>query len=303
MHICYLDESGTPEVPGTSSHFVLTGLSVPIEFWRTADDAIGGVLVKYGLQDAELHTAWLLRPYIEQRQITDFSNLAWDDRRREVGRKRIAELLRLQKIGGKVYNRTRKQFKHTNPYIHLTHDERQQVARDVADTIAGWSTSFLFAECIDKLHFDPVQTKTSIVEQAFEQVISRFQRYLGGMASVVDKSQNFGLLVHDNNETVAKKHTALMRKFHSSGTNYTRISNIIETPLFVDSSLTRMVQMADLCSYALRRFVENGETDLFQRVLKRAHVVNDRAVGVRHFAGLSCQCRICEAHHRGRWVT
>jgi hypothetical protein len=28
-----------------------------------------------------------------------------------------------------------------------------------------------------------------------------------------------------------------------------RIDNIIETPLFVDSRLTRMVQIADLCSY------------------------------------------------------
>jgi hypothetical protein len=65
----------------------------------------------------------------------------------------------------------------------------------------------------------------------------------------------------------------------------------------VNSSLTSMVQMVDLCAYALRRFVENQETDLFNRIFQRA----DRAgggytVGVRHFAGLTCRCQICVSH-------
>ncbi len=76
--------------------------------------------------------------------------------------------------------------------------------------------------------------------------------------------RNFGLLVHDNNASVAKKHTELMRHFHQQGTLWRQIDGIIETPLFVDSRLTRMVQIADLCAYSLRRFVENGEMNLFQ---------------------------------------
>ena len=34
---------------------------------------------------------------------------------------------------------------------------------------------------------------------------------------------------------------------------YKRQHHIIETPLFVDSTLTGMVQIADLCAYALKR--------------------------------------------------
>lgn len=64
-----------------------------------------------------------------------------------------------------------------------------------------------------------------------------------------------GLLIHDNNETVAKKHTKLMAKFHHKGTLWTKIDNIVETPLFVDSQLTSMVQIADLCSYSLDPFL------------------------------------------------
>ena len=140
------------------------------------------------------------------------------------------------------------------------------------------------------------QSTRTIEEQAFEQVVSRFERYLTNISTGASEKV-YGLLIHDNNQTVERKHTRLMRHFHQHGTPWARLDHIIETPLFVNSSLTSMVQMADLCSYALRRFVENQETDFFARIFQRA----DRAgggytVGVRHFAGLSCRCQICVSH-------
>ncbi|MCG8511681.1 MAG: DUF3800 domain-containing protein, partial [Rhodospirillales bacterium] len=150
-----------------------------------------------------------------------------------------------------------------------------------------------FAENIDKRQLNPYGQSTADA-QAFEQIVSRFQRYL----QVTDPNQ-FGLLVHDNNQSVAKKHTEMMRSFHHSGTSFTDpITNIIETPLFVDSKLTRMVQIADLCAYALRRFHERGEADLFRLVFQRGDRQGTRVVGVRHFTGrLSCNCEICAAHN------
>jgi hypothetical protein len=37
MHFCYVDESGTSNIPGNTSHFVLAGLSIPIELWQNCD--------------------------------------------------------------------------------------------------------------------------------------------------------------------------------------------------------------------------------------------------------------------------
>ena len=172
----------------------------------------------------------------------------------------MAHLLQLQKARQhKAYKQAKKNYKNTEPYIHLSFDERKALVHKVADCASGWTSSRLFAECIDKLHFDPAKTGCSVDEQAFEQVVSRFEQYLRNCAPEL-----FGILVHDNNATVARKHTELMRRFHLQGTLWTSISRIIETPLFVDSKLTRMVQIADLGGYALRRYVENGETDLFR---------------------------------------
>ncbi|MDH2910352.1 MAG: DUF3800 domain-containing protein [Candidatus Eremiobacteraeota bacterium] len=293
MNICYFDESGTPETPGTSSHFVLAGFSVPIDRWRLADRSVTDILDNFELHDAELHTAWILRQYIEQRKIPIFEKLSAENRRAAVLRERASILLSLRdRNHHSAYRQTKKNFSQTDAYIHLTFEERQAVVREIAQCIAGWSFARLFAECIDKLHFDSALTQRTVGEQAFEQVVSRFEQYL-----VNTSQESYGLIVHDNNDTVARKHTSMMRDFHRSGTLWTDILRISETPLFVDSKLTRMVQIADLCSYALRRYVEKQETDLFQTIYERAdRVPGGRVVGVRHFTASSCRCMICRDH-------
>ena len=295
MYICYIDESGTSSVPGNTSHFVVAGLTIPIWHWRAADREASALARRYDLGDAEFHTAWLLRPYLEQRRIPGFEGMSRDARRAAVERARNTHLLQLQQQQRKkAYQQARKNFEHTKKYTHLTHAERVDVIQKFADLLGGWGFARLFAECINKLHFDQRWTGRTIDEQAFEQIVSRFEQYLartetGGL-------KNYGLLVHDNNQTVALKHTDLMRKFHAGGTLWTRVDRIIETPLFVDSKLTSMVQAADLCAYAFRRFVENGETDLYKRIAPRADRVGMKAVGVRHFTELTCACDICVAH-------
>ena len=107
-----------------------------------------------------------------------------------------------------------------------------------------------------------------------------------------------GLLVQDRNETVARRLTDLMRDFHAQGTRWTTLPLIVETPLFVDSRLTSLVQVADMCSYATRRYCENGERPLFDVILPKFHVADDgRLVGARHYTGQRrCGCDICRRH-------
>ncbi len=295
MYLLYVDESGTSAIPGNTSHFVLAGLSVPIWRWRLCDREINDIKKKYSLEHAEIHTAWILRKYIEQKKIPNFPALSFAERRYQVDRIRKAELLRLQSRGSrKHYNQTKKNYSKTTSYIHLTHDDRNRFIEEVAVCISSWGYARLFAECIDKIHFDPQRASTSIDHQAFEQIVSRFQQYLESISTPGNNC--YGLLIHDNNDTVARKHTRLMQEFYEGGTLWTRINNIIETPLFVNSHLTSMVQLADLCSYALRRYLENGEADLFSHIFKRADRKYGLAVGVRHFGSSGCTCEICKSH-------
>ncbi len=168
--------------------------------------------------------------------------------------------------------------------------------RDVANVVASWSDARLFAECIDNQFFDPARAypRRSANEQAFEQVVSRFEQYLQNLSTAARPA--YGLVAHDNNQTVARRHTQMMRDFHADGTFWTNVRHIIETPMFVDSELTRMIQIADLCAYALRRYVEKGETELFEPIFTRADRFRGLAVGVRHYSPNSCDCTICRKH-------
>lgn len=297
MHLCYIDESGTSSIPGNTSHFVLAGVSIPVLRWSDADHDVTGVLKKYGLEREELHTTWIMRPYLEQARIANFEKMDWAARRAAVEKERTKELLRLQQVPGghKAYQQTKKNYRHSKAYVHLSLAERKTLIAAVAATVSKWGYARLFAECIDKTHFDPVKVKKTVDEQAFEQIVSRFEQYLV-KTSPNAGPKHYGLLVHDNNQTIAHKHTALMRDFQQKGTLWTTIERIVETPLFVDSSLTRLVQVADLCAYALRRYVENHEEPLFKQVYARADKIGNRVLGVRHFTNLQCNCLICQSH-------
>lgn len=166
MYLCYIDESGTSDIPGNTSHFVLAGLSLPIWHWRDADREITAIKRRYGLEEAEIHTAWLLRKYLEQTRIEDFNNLSHARRRTEVRRYRTREILRLQNSNNsRAYRQTRKNYAKTEAYIHLTYEERQNFIAQIADCVAGWRFARLFAECIDKVHFDPQRAQSPVDEK------------------------------------------------------------------------------------------------------------------------------------------
>jgi hypothetical protein len=210
LHLCYIDESGTPDVPGNTSHYVLAGLSIPVWHWRDSEKEIYAVKQKYSLPDAEIHSGWLTRKYIEQSKIPNFPQLDFFQRRYEVEKHRKTELLNLQKSRKQnLYRQTKKNYNHTRDYIHLTYEERIAFLEDVAKIIGNWGFVRLFAECVDKIHFDPKRTKQTLDEQAFEQIVSRFEQFLK-VIQTFGNPKIYGLLVHDNNETVAKRHTALM---------------------------------------------------------------------------------------------
>lgn len=290
MHLCYIDESGTPDIPGNTSYFVLAGLSVPDQYWKGHYRQVEAIKSRYDLAAAEIHVACMLLPYVEQQNIPGFDSMPYSERRVQMHRARAAEIHKLRRANARHCKQTRKNYRQTESYVHLTLLERQQVVKELAGLIANWGVVRLFAECIDKLHFAPSRGNDTVAAQAFEQIVSRFEQYLQNTQS------GYGILVHDNNGTVAKRHTEMMQQFLRNGTLWTQVEHIIETPMFVDSQLNIMVQLADLCAYALRRYVEKGEDELFDLVFQRADKANSRVVGVRHFTNPGCNCKICVAH-------
>ncbi len=193
MQICYIDESGTSHT-GNTSHYVLAGISIPATQWKFCDSAINKLKKNYKIEGAEIHTAWLLRPYLEQRKIPKFESLNEKDRRLAVSRYRKKELLRLQRKNPKNYRQTKKNFRKTEAYIHLTYKQRQNLVIKLSEIVRHWDFARLFAECIDKIYFDPSYANGSIDEQALEQVNNRMNVIFNRV------KRNFRLRIADGKE-------------------------------------------------------------------------------------------------------
>ena len=298
MYLCYLDESGSPEIGKDTPHFVFLGLAIPATTWRRKDTEINRIKGQYGLVGKEIHASWMARRYVDQEKTQGFDAMDWVARRQAVQRARDAVLLRIAALKGPEQTKNaRKNFRMTASYIHLTRDQRLACLQATADVVGSWNDCRLFAEAIDKSSFGAQPPKQPPFEEAFAQVVSRFHAFLEERGG----ERDHGLLVQDNNPTAAGRLTQLMRSFHQAGTLFTQIRRIVETPLFVDSGLTSMVQLSDLCAYATRRFFENNEAELFDRIYPLFHRSGGRLVGLRHYTGTrTCQCRVCLDHGRSR---
>lgn len=294
MRIAYLDESGTPELAGGTSHFVLLAVAIDGQTWRTKDDQLEGIKARFGLEQAEVHAGWMARAYPEQDHIPGFAGMDWATRRAHVKAARDATLLKRATLRGvSSVQEMRKNFRKTEGFVHLTLAERRAALEAIATAVSAWDDCAIFAECADKRVFTTQSPTIPLFEEAFQQVVTRLHRHLE-----LRTPRSHGLLVQDHNETVAKRLTDLMRRFHRSGTRWIpSIHLLVETPLFVDSRLTSMVQVADLAAYAVRRYLEKRETRLFDLVATRFDSKNGRWVGVRHYRGArTCDCRICTMH-------
>lgn len=298
MYLMYIDESGVTDPTGGTDHFILSGIAIPDEEWKNNDQRLAAIKRRYRLQDSEIHAGWMARKYIEQDRIPSFSMLTPLERQSNVEDER-KRFLRLASAthSGKRLREINKVYRKTAPYIHLTRDERVTCLQEIAEEVATWQNARIFGEAINK-QASGLDSGT-VIENAFTQVITRFQAFLDYRSRHISK-ELLGLIIQDHNETVCRRLTGLMRKFHKQGTIWREIPRIVETPLFVDSELTSMVQVADLCAYAIRRFFDCNEEFLFNIIYPRVDRSGNKVVGLRHFTGSQpCQCRVCMDHGRG----
>src|SRR5437867_3229034 len=94
MYFCYLDESGTPELQGQTSHFVFLGLAIPAAAWHTKDQRVASIKARYGLADSEIHTGYIARRFPEQEHIAGFEKMDSVQRRASVESERKNALIK-----------------------------------------------------------------------------------------------------------------------------------------------------------------------------------------------------------------
>jgi hypothetical protein len=99
------------------------------------------------------------------------------------------------------------------------------------------------------------------VVHAFEQITSRFDKFLGRLYLKYNDPQR-GIMVFDKSSTEQRIQT-LARDFKYTGHTWGTTQNYAEVPLFLDSKASRLIQLADLVAYALFRHYEHNDSSFF----------------------------------------
>ena len=94
------------------------------------------------------------------------------------------------------------------------------------------------------------------MQKSCEEMAGHFDRYLENLE--IEKPQygkQRGLMIFDQSKH-EKTVQALMAQYRTTGASFGRIKRLAEVPLFTDSKITRMLQLADFVAYAIFRYYE-----------------------------------------------
>jgi hypothetical protein len=130
------------------------------------------------------------------------------------------------------------------------------------------------------------------MEIAFEDLCSRFDLFLNRLKLSGDRQRGLIILDESSYETSLQK---LARDFRVLGTRFGVIRNLADTPVFIDSKASRLVQLADHIAYSVFRRYEASDTSYFDIIAHRFDSVDGRLHGLCHRQtnNLSCMCPAC----------
>ena len=136
------------------------------------------------------------------------------------------------------------------------------------------------------------------MEIAFEDLCSRFDRYLHRLRASGDTQR--GLLILDKSayETTLQQMSV---EFRTLGTSWGVIRNLADTPLFVDSRASRVIQLADHVAYAVFRRYQSGDTQYLDRIAAKFDAEDGIVHGLAHkeLANPNCMCIACLSRRTG----
>jgi len=177
----------------------------------------------------------------------------------------------------------------SSPWNKMTREQAQGIIKAVLRIAAkSYETARIFACAVHKGSYptrDPM-------EVAFEDLCSRFDKFLSRMWSAGDKQRGLIILDESTHETTLQ---AMARDFRVLGTRWGAIHNLADTPLFIDSRASRLTQIADHIAYSVFRRYEAGDTSYFDIIAGRIDSCDGVIHGLSHKQNVdpACMCPAC----------
>ncbi len=175
------------------------------------------------------------------------------------------------------------------PWDKLDVHEARGTLKSVLQVVNNsYPTTRLFACAINKKAYPDLDP----VEMAFEDLCKRFDLFLSRLKADGDSQRGMIVLDKTTRETSLQK---LSREFRKVGTKWGALKNIADTPFFVDSRASRLVQVADHIAYSVFRRYNAGDAQYFDLIAHRFDSVDSVIHGLvhKHSERHACTCPAC----------
>ena len=202
---------------------------------------------------------------------------------------KLAESLDPEDPHGVEFHASETYARRSEPWKSLSREEARGAIKSVLDVLAGaYDTARAFACVVHKASFpdrDPM-------EIAFEDLCSRFDRYLRRLRSEGDRQRGLVILDKSAYETTLQRMSV---DFRTLGTQWGVIRHLADTPLFVDSRASRVIQLADHVAYAVFRRYQARDAQYFDRIASKFDSEDGVVHGLAHkeLGNPGCMCVAC----------
>lgn len=178
----------------------------------------------------------------------------------------------------------------TWPWNQMTREEAQGIIKAVLKVVAdSYNSTNLFACAIHKASYP---TEPSIINMAFEDLTQRFDFYLNTVNANGDRHKGLLILDQSSHENTLQD---LAKNFRQLGTQYAKINHLADTPFFVNSKASRIIQIADHIAYSVFRRYNQSDTTYFDIIAHRFYENNGTLHGLAHKQKyrIKCMCAAC----------
>ena len=183
----------------------------------------------------------------------------------------------------------------SEPWKGLNQEGARGMIKSVLSVLANaYGSARAFACVVHKASY-PNQDPMEI---AFEDLCSRFDQYLQRLRNSGDVQRGLVILDKSAHETTLQKMSV---EFRTLGTTWGVIRHLADTPLFVDSRASRVIQLADHVAYAVFRRYEAGDTQYLDRIASKFDTDDGIVHGLAHkeTGNPNCMCIACFSRRSG----
>jgi len=180
------------------------------------------------------------------------------------------------------------------PWSSMPFGQRQELMGAVYSTMTQEIPPLLVAFAA-AIHKPSLSESEQALPCAFEQVCTRFDYFLARLHREDDTQR--GLVIMDTCRVAEKNRFRDLWTDYiaGGGTQWGKFKNLTDIPFFADSDATRMLQLADFCSYAVYRRYQAGDTGYLDQIIGQFDQVDGIIHGLYHFTTdhRNCCCPAC----------